>query len=70
MRQTLLVCDRCGSKRSVMALEGSRSDSQDLSLDLCTKCWGEFVEAYNPRLRARKRRREFEVVDDSQVPPE
>lgn len=67
-KQMLLVCDRCGAKKEVLSAEGSRSDRVNLSVDLCAKCWTQLVDEYGVSLKRRRDRRDFVVIDESDIP--
>lgn len=70
VKQMLLVCDRCGSKKNVLSGEGNREDRLNMSVDLCESCWAKLIKEYNISTRVTKPRRTFNVISEKEIPTE
>jgi len=67
MSQDPLRCDACGSKRDVKSISGSTSDRLNVEVEMCRKCWLQWIQDYGVRASVRSRRRSFRVVDEKDI---
>ena len=47
-RETILVCDQCGSRVEVRPVVMSRHDERTIEVDLCRPCWVELAKHGRP----------------------